>query len=262
MALAKSLTGHEYRFAKTMPQWPHWYTLREDWNDAEFVSTVKLLRNYGYERQWKWKSYVSFNVNEYYYWTMGEPIDKNGKPWTILINKARRNAMSNYDIIADEYDSLFTEDEYSAEDKEIIDMIGECESVLDIGCGTGLFLDYKSVDKYIGLDPSSRMLARMKEKHPNAKTVNCKFEDFYTNSRSEKAIALYGSASYIEPKTIERIMIFADSAFLMFYKDGYRPVTYDKANVTFPHHTFSEYKYVLDGFSIREWHNYMIAEKK
>lgn len=87
--LKDKLTTAKFQFAKTMPQMPHWYTLRENWNDDEFVKVVKLIRKYGYIEKRSWgKEYTYFEIDGFKYWTMGEPINKNCKPWTVLINRA------------------------------------------------------------------------------------------------------------------------------------------------------------------------------
>ena len=70
-------------FAKTMPQWPHWYTLR-GWNDyKEFMAFCHLIRSTGvYQKKTHWtRMYLDFG--DYYYWTMSKDIEN-----TTLINRA------------------------------------------------------------------------------------------------------------------------------------------------------------------------------
>ena len=43
---ARELLSKEYRFAKTMPQIPHWYTLRKNWPDGA------VLRSNAFEMEW------------------------------------------------------------------------------------------------------------------------------------------------------------------------------------------------------------------
>ena len=83
--LQKTLNENNFRYAKSMPEFPHWYTLRKDWSkDDEFIETVLLIRKYGkIERYWG-KEYIYFYMNGYKYWTMGAPLEK-----TILINRAK-----------------------------------------------------------------------------------------------------------------------------------------------------------------------------
>lgn len=265
MYLGNALTTHEYTFAKTMPRHPHWYTIRYEWDDdSQFVNAVKLIRRHGYDRRFYSKHYTSFDLNEHYYWTMGEPIDKDGKPWTYIINRAVRRFNSDYDSIGQEYDGLFKDDFALAENSDVMEAIGysKGESILDIGCGTGLFLEYNDCDDYLGIDPSEGMLARLSSKFPSAETVRTEFESFYTPRRFDKVISTFGSCSYIDPKTISRVRDFTKpdgSMLLMFYKDGYHPVTYAKTGVEFGHHRVSEYLEELGDVKVAEYHNFVIV---
>lgn len=81
------LENAQYKFAITMPDSPHWYTLRETWvDDRQFVSVVKTIRKIGHIVYYKGYPYMCFDMNGYRYWTMGSVIEK-----TILINKAKIN---------------------------------------------------------------------------------------------------------------------------------------------------------------------------
>ncbi|HUV66266.1 MAG TPA: hypothetical protein VMW24_20410, partial [Sedimentisphaerales bacterium] len=90
--LTKHLEAHEYQFAKTMPQIPHWYTLRKKWEDGKvFEEVVQAIRDLGEIRPWpappKKARYrhTYFDAGEWSYWSMGAPLEK-----TILINRAKR----------------------------------------------------------------------------------------------------------------------------------------------------------------------------
>lgn len=76
--------GQKWRFASTQIYQPHYYVLRNDCIDAEFRAAVVLIREHGYHKQFKGRSYVYFDSGDWSYWTMGHPIDQ-----TILINRAR-----------------------------------------------------------------------------------------------------------------------------------------------------------------------------
>lgn len=81
-----------WQFAKTMPHWPHEYTVRR-WTpefDREFEAFVQLIRNTGVVKPWPrtpptpkyHHTYLSVGLWEY--WTMGEPVAE-----TTVINRAR-----------------------------------------------------------------------------------------------------------------------------------------------------------------------------
>jgi len=89
--LTKHLESHDYRFAKTMPQIPHFYTLRKNWEDDKlFEGVVQAIRDLGEIRPWPappkkpWHKHSYFDAGEWSYWSMGAPLDK-----TILINRAK-----------------------------------------------------------------------------------------------------------------------------------------------------------------------------
>jgi hypothetical protein len=84
------LNEAEFRFAKSMPKFPHWYTLRETWkNDSDFVDVVLFIRQNGVKKNFWKRSYIYYSANGYQYWTMGNPISYEDKTKTILINRAK-----------------------------------------------------------------------------------------------------------------------------------------------------------------------------
>tara|TARA_B100000959_G_C14613071_1_gene472893 strand:- start:319 stop:603 length:285 start_codon:yes stop_codon:yes gene_type:complete len=79
------MDAHDFRFAKTMPEEPHWYTLREGWEDQEaFDACVRFIREEGVTEYYRRRPYIKIRCGEYKYWTMGEPVSE-----TILINRAK-----------------------------------------------------------------------------------------------------------------------------------------------------------------------------
>lgn len=111
-------------------------------------------------------------------------------------------AVNQYDAIAEDYDSLFKDKASIEENSKIASMLFDVPGIiLDVGCGTGLFLDILKVssDEYFGIDPSNKMLEFFRKKHPGYhnlcipfEMLNLKFVVFNT------IVALFGSASYIE----------------------------------------------------------------
>jgi len=79
----------QWAFAKTMPQWPHEYTVRkfEDPKDEQimFEQAVAFIRANGDCRMFEptGKSSVYFDIDGRQYWTMGAPIEE-----TTIINRA------------------------------------------------------------------------------------------------------------------------------------------------------------------------------
>ena len=78
------LEGHRWIFAKTMPQNPHHYTLRREWDrETEFVEAVEFIRQNGEREIFQGRRYTVLVIDSWKYWTMGAPLDQ-----TILINRA------------------------------------------------------------------------------------------------------------------------------------------------------------------------------
>jgi hypothetical protein len=74
-----------WTYAKTMPRWPHWYTVRErDWadRDADFVWAVETIRGKGYNDWWGRRFNRAIVLDGMKYWTMDWPIER-----TIIINR-------------------------------------------------------------------------------------------------------------------------------------------------------------------------------
>ena len=89
------LQKNQYKFAKTMPQNPHYYTLSKTWESREvFESVVEYIREHGQDEYWgigRFKTkYTYFYWEGYKYWTMGAPIKE-----TILINRAKDESKYN-----------------------------------------------------------------------------------------------------------------------------------------------------------------------
>lgn len=267
IAAATDLLSAEYRFAKTMPENPHWYTLRKTWaDDAAFVRAVEYIREVGYIEVYKKSKYTMLNLNGFKYWTMGAPINKkDGSPCTILINRAAIDEPADYDLIADRYDGLFADAESAAENKEIakkVQFVFPYERVLDIGCGTGLLLDYLQIDDYVGIDPSAKMLEKLVEAHKGKTVVNAKLEEFYDPEGFDLIVSLFGAMNYTDPAKLSHIYDLlrpGGRAFLMFYQERYLPVTYARAGVAFPHRWTSEFDF--SGWKITEHRDtFLIAD--
>jgi len=87
-----------WQFAKTMPQWPHEYTVRE-WREdlqPEFFGLVLLIRREGVVKPWPPEAaepryrHTYLEVGGWEYWTMGEPISETTVINRALITKPRR----------------------------------------------------------------------------------------------------------------------------------------------------------------------------
>lgn len=240
--VADCLLASKWIFAKTMPQHPHEYTLRKDWQFEGVLpweTMVQFIRDHSYDEYFYRKKMQRLNINDRKYWSMGAPLLD-----TILINRASIGEIKQpYDAIAGIYDGMHSSDEAIAEEYKVAGMTGEGHnSILDIGCGTGLGYTLLKPDFYLGIDPSSAMLDKFWQKYhpdPSVVTITTPFEQFYTPAKFDLVVSLFGAASYIDPMAIKRIPSMLNEGgkfFLMFYKDEYRPITYEKAGFDVEHY--------------------------
>ncbi|MBM3252795.1 MAG: hypothetical protein FJZ16_00890 [Candidatus Omnitrophica bacterium] len=76
------INSSSWTYAKTMPEWPHYYIVRSLDNEVMFVKTVEYIRSNGYEGSFYEKKIIYFDDDKYTYWTMGDPIQE-----TTIINR-------------------------------------------------------------------------------------------------------------------------------------------------------------------------------
>ena len=101
-----------------------------------------------------------------------------------------------YDTIAKTYDQRF-DDKVALIENELATMRLPTRNVLDLGCGTGLYLEYCQPSGYIGLDISTGMLAVAQAKFPDATFIQSDMSAIPLPDNSVDAVvSLFGSFSY------------------------------------------------------------------
>jgi hypothetical protein len=77
--------AQHWAFAKTMPEWPHWYIVRERVDQRLFERLVRHIRAHGREGRFYQRVIVYFEEDGLVYWTMGAPLEQ-----TTIVNRCRR----------------------------------------------------------------------------------------------------------------------------------------------------------------------------
>lgn len=176
---------------------------------------------------------------------------------------------SQYDDIAVKYDTLFRDEMSLVENREVGEMLPPLNgSVLDIGCGTGLLTEVVDISpaNYCGVDPSEGMLLQFAKKHPEFKEhlINKPYDGRNINiNKYDNIVALFGSPSYLPYIAVMAIAKSKARKFLMFYKEEYHPVTYEKCEVNFEHYFYStrSLSMLFGKDNVHEYHNYLIVNQ-
>ena len=84
--IRKFINSVTWKFAKTMPENPHEYTLKmaSPKTENEFLAFVIFIREHGTPEKFFSKTFMYYYIDGWKYWTMGSPLDQ-----TILINRAK-----------------------------------------------------------------------------------------------------------------------------------------------------------------------------
>ena len=93
-ALREFIDSSQWTFAKTMPEWPHEYIVRERVDENLFVQLVRHIRACGYEGNFYRKSITYYDDGGLVYWTMGAPIEE-----TTIINRCRKEDTYGYRLL-------------------------------------------------------------------------------------------------------------------------------------------------------------------
>jgi len=107
-----------------------------------------------------------------------------------------KTAKPFYDAIAPLYDSRF-QTAVACVENELACANLPTENVLDLGCGTGLYLEYHQPKSYIGVDISSGMIRQARQKFPLATFIQSDMAALpLPNASFDAVVSLFGSFSY------------------------------------------------------------------
>lgn len=80
--LREFVYAERWTFAKTMPEWPHEYLVRDRVDNQLFEELVCHIRRHGHGQRFYRRVLVYFEEDGLLYWTMGAPVDE-----TVIINR-------------------------------------------------------------------------------------------------------------------------------------------------------------------------------
>jgi len=70
-------TTLQFRFAKTMPNTPHWYVVRSPQNEAEYAALSKRIAQEGVSETFQGKPYRYWYPGDgFKYWRLGQVINR------------------------------------------------------------------------------------------------------------------------------------------------------------------------------------------
>lgn len=112
-----------------------------------------------------------------------------------------------YNKVSSIYDSLYT-DEISIMENNIIkntliNNINKYDKILDLGCGTGLFLELCYNYNYIGIDYSDKMIEIARQKYPFNVFIKADIDNGidYPDNMFDAVVSLFSSASHFKNLT-------------------------------------------------------------
>jgi len=83
--LLKFVTEKNWTFARTMPEWPHEYLVRDRVDGGLFERLVEHIRAHGHEGRFYAKVITYYEEAGLLYWTMGAPLHE-----TTIINRCAK----------------------------------------------------------------------------------------------------------------------------------------------------------------------------
>jgi len=84
-ALRTFVDEQTWTFAKTMPEWPHEYIVRDRVDEKLFEQLVAHIRAHGAEGRFYERVLTYYEEAGRVYWTMGAPLSE-----TTIVNRCRR----------------------------------------------------------------------------------------------------------------------------------------------------------------------------
>jgi len=59
-----------------MPQWPHWYVIREDGSGREFDFMDRMIQKFGYQNRWGSRNDSYLVLGRFKYWVIEDVLNR------------------------------------------------------------------------------------------------------------------------------------------------------------------------------------------
>jgi hypothetical protein len=70
------INSMDWRFARSMPQWPHCYVFREDGSTREFDFVARLIKKFGYSDPWGRRTDFYLAIGKFKYWVIEDCLNR------------------------------------------------------------------------------------------------------------------------------------------------------------------------------------------
>jgi hypothetical protein len=218
---ARTFRDAHFRFAKSMPKIPHWYTLIRDWTDRQaFMTCMDRITKYGYETRFFRSVYTYLDIEGFHHWFMPEDLVKPN-----LINRAvKKYPRLRYDGFGSPSNSVT--EAVATRFKSM--SLGK---TLEIGIpDTGCLLDIVGpIPDYCCIEIRDNVREAAIARHPSYKDrfIRSCISDYY-DLGFKTIVALFGSASQMPADSEQRIRWMLDpdgQAILMYERSHPKPLT-------------------------------------
>jgi hypothetical protein len=242
-----------WKYARTMPQYPHSYVIRERELSAEdFDRANRVVRTFGEPAKFfkTTRIYLRHDDDEatpIRWWTMSVDIDdcqtlnqsndgkdygeQNAPATQPKSPSAYTAAATHFNSIATWYDRAVDLDRLESARRVIVDHFGAyAPDTLDIGAGTGQFLDLGLTPASFCtvVDPAQAMLNTLVLKHPKIRQVFPGTARMFLERGTmpfELITALGGSAGYLTPEVIGQLPELATRLIVLMFDQLPPPVS-------------------------------------
>jgi len=72
----KYINSMDWEFSRSMPQWPHWYVLKEDGSVREFDFVARLIKRFGYPDAWGARTDYYLVIGKFKYWAIDNVLNR------------------------------------------------------------------------------------------------------------------------------------------------------------------------------------------